>query len=104
MLVEHSSTNTSLLGSRTLTRSRQAPLFSWSRSEAPSDFFKGPAQLAHSPAHGGDRHLDLPPLLPQFAVALKGCLVVLFELSPEHPPFLNARANGGRSAGGSSRG
>src|SRR5829696_7235772 len=100
MLVEHSSTNTNLFGSSSLTRSRQAPLFFSSRSEAPSDFFERPAQLAHGPAHRGDRDPRLPLTLPQLAVAPKGRLVVLLELLPEHPPLLGAGADRRRASGG----
>src|SRR5215207_2131291 len=103
MLVEHSSTNTSRRGSTDLRRPRQAPLSSSSRSEAPSDFFVGPAQLADRPAHGGNRHPRAAALFPQLAVALKGGFVVLFELLPQGASLPRGDQDGGRTSGGGLR-
>src|SRR5215210_3411930 len=88
MLVEDSSTNRRRSGSTPFRRSRKAPLFRSSRSVATTDFFEGPTQGAHRPAHRGDRHRDPLLPLPQLAVALQGGVGVPFELLPQGAALL----------------
>jgi hypothetical protein len=84
-------------------RSRQAPRFSSARSEAPSDLYFRPSQLAHGSPHGGDGNPDPLLALPQLAVALKGGVVVLFELSPQGAALLDGGADRKCTSGESSR-
>ena len=58
--MEHSSTNTSLFGSSAFTRALAkhfAPL-RLARRLPVTSFFEGPPELAHGPAHGGNRYPD----------------------------------------------
>ena len=90
MFVEDSSTKTSRLGSTPLRRSLKALRAPSSRSVAPSVFFRKSIRVSLAwPGsswrwtRGGAR-----ALLPKFAVALKGRLVVLLELAPQKPLLL----------------
>jgi hypothetical protein len=82
-LVEDSSTNLSRLGSIPLRRSLKEPLDRSSRSVATTDFFEGPTEPAHGPAHRRHRNRNASLVLPKPAVARKCGVVVGFELLPQ---------------------